>query len=115
MTSTITTPEADSPPADARDALAERLLAGAIAGGEVLSVYLGVELGLYDALAEGPSTATDVASRAGIAERYAREWLEQQAAAGLLTTDAADADADRRLYRLEPAHAEVLTDQDSPY
>jgi len=55
---------------------------------ELLSVYLGARLGLYDDLADaGPATATALAHRAGVAARYAREWLEQQTAAGFLTVD----------------------------
>ena len=39
-------------------------------------------------------TAPELAKEAGILPRYAREWLEQQAAAGILTVD--DASAERR-------------------
>src|SRR5262249_20715293 len=52
---------------------------------DLLSVYLGDELGLYRALQEkGPLTSTELAEAAGIHERYAREWLEQQAASELV-------------------------------
>ena len=47
--------------------------------GELLEVYLGDRLGLYEHLTGEPMTASDLASRGGIAERYAREWLEGQA------------------------------------
>jgi hypothetical protein len=41
---------------------------------ETLSVWLGLRLGLYDALDRaGPSTAVELASSAGIDPRYARE------------------------------------------
>lgn len=115
MTSTVSTDAATSSAADAREALGERLVADTIATAEMYSVYLGIELGLYTALKEhGPATAAELASRTGIHERYAREWLEQQAVAGVITSDT-EADADRRRYSIETAHAEVLTDQDSPY
>ena len=32
-------------------------------------------------------TSQELASRAGIAERYAREWLEQQTTAGIIASD----------------------------
>ncbi len=71
--------------ASRRDAVVEQLFLGAIGALETLHVYLGDRLGLYDALAEMPdASAASWPTRAGIAERYAREWLEQQAAAGLL-------------------------------
>jgi len=53
-----------------------------------------------------------LAGRAGIGERYAREWLEHQAVAGLLTvTDAGDPAG--RTFTLPPGHDEVLLDRDS--
>src|SRR4051794_41976989 len=75
------------------DALVERLFAATIDGLELLSVYLGSELGLYRTLAErGPMTSASLSREAGIAPRYAREWLEQQALARPLDV-AADRDA----------------------
>jgi hypothetical protein len=55
---------------------------------EVLSIYLGDRLGWYRALAEaGPLARGRLAERTGTHERYAREWLEQQAVSGILTVD----------------------------
>ena len=66
-----------------RDAFVERLFASALGTMDVFTVYLGDRLGLYRVLAEhGPLTAGELAERAGINARYAREWLEQQAATG---------------------------------
>ena len=45
-------------------------------------IALGDELGLYKALAAGPLTSTELASRTGTVERYVREWLANQAAGG---------------------------------
>ena len=45
-------------------------------------IALGDELGLYRALAEGPLTSAELASRTGTVERYVREWLANQAAGG---------------------------------
>jgi 2-polyprenyl-3-methyl-5-hydroxy-6-metoxy-1,4-benzoquinol methylase len=53
-------------------------------------------------------TPDELAHRAGIAPRYAREWLEQQAVAGLLEVD----DTETLRCRLAPDHARVLADPD---
>jgi len=82
---------------------------------EILTTYVGVRLGLYETLADaGPLTASQLALKAGIDKRYAREWLEQQAAAGLLVVDDPRKEQDSRAYVLPPSHAEVLTVSDSP-
>ncbi|MFE3450406.1 class I SAM-dependent methyltransferase [Nonomuraea sp. NPDC059194] len=99
---------------DRTDQLAERLFASTLGALELFAVYLGGELGLYRALQEhGPLTAEQLSERAGIAPRYAAEWLEQQAVAGLLDTDP-DVPAQERRYRLDPAYARVLVDADDP-
>ena len=100
---------------DRTDALAERLIGATIGALELFSIYLGAELGLYRALVEqGPLAAPDLADRAGIAPRYAEEWLEQQAVAGLLDVEGPTTAADARRYRLSPDHARVLADSDDP-
>ncbi|MEO8475426.1 MAG: class I SAM-dependent methyltransferase [Actinomycetota bacterium] len=96
------------------EALAERLFGALLGAIDIQTVYLGDRLGLYTALAEGgPTTSTELAARAGIAERYAREWLEQQAVGSILDCDDASADEDQRRYTLPPEYAEVLLDPDS--
>ena len=46
--------------------------------------YLGDKLGLFAALAaHAPSTSADLARRAGLDERYVREWLNAMVAARL--------------------------------
>ena len=48
-------------------------------------VRMGDKLGLYKALNEqGPMTSAELAAKTNVAERYAREWLSQQAASGYL-------------------------------
>ena len=94
---------------DPTDVLAERLFAATLGTLELFSIYLGAELGLYRTLeTRGPSTPAELAERAGIAPRYAREWLEQQAVAGLLDVEDATVSADVRRYALAPEHARVL-------
>ncbi|MGI8976994.1 MAG: SAM-dependent methyltransferase, partial [Thermomicrobiales bacterium] len=62
------------------DDLVERLFAATLGAMDLFSVYLGDRLGYYRALAEGgAATSAELAQRTGTAERYAREWLEQQA------------------------------------
>jgi len=100
---------------DRADALAERLFGATVGALELFSVYLGAELGLYRALeGAGSLTSGELADRAGIAERYAREWLEQQAVAGLIDVDDVTADAAKRRYALPAAHARVLAAADDP-
>jgi hypothetical protein len=97
-----------------RDELVERLFGSALGALDLLCVYLGDRLGMYRALADsGPSTSTELASVAAVNERYAREWLEQQAMAGILEAqDPSASDAERR-YAVPAGHDEVLVDGDS--
>jgi SAM-dependent methyltransferase len=101
-------------PEQARDALVERMFQAALGAFDLMGVYLGDRLGLYRAMAgAGPLNASDLGERAGVAERYAREWLEQQAMAGIVTVeDEATADEERR-YQLPTGHVEALTDETS--
>jgi 2-polyprenyl-3-methyl-5-hydroxy-6-metoxy-1,4-benzoquinol methylase len=93
-----------------RDAFAERLFQSALGYFDMLSIRLGQRLGLYEVLAEGSVTSQELASRAGIAERYAREWLEQQTTAQIIV---GDTDRDPVTFTLPAGHAEVLLDGDS--
>jgi SAM-dependent methyltransferase len=100
--------------AAARDALAERLFGAALGAYELMTVHLGDRLRLYRALREqGEATPGELAAATGTHERYVREWLEQQAVAGILEVDDAGAATDERRYRLPPGHAEVLIDRES--
>ena len=98
---------------DAGEALVERLFEATIGTLELFSVHLGWRLGLYGALRQEACSPSELADRAGIDERYAREWLEQQAAAGFLLVEAGDGSADGRRYSLPAAHAEVLAEPES--
>ncbi|MFI6507088.1 class I SAM-dependent methyltransferase [Streptosporangium sp. NPDC050855] len=86
----------------------ERMFASALGTIEILSMHIGDRLGWYRALADhGPATPAELAARTGCAERYAREWLEQQACSTVLTV------RDDGRFALPPAAAEVLTDTTS--
>ncbi|MGH9023283.1 MAG: class I SAM-dependent methyltransferase [Acidimicrobiia bacterium] len=96
-----------------RDALAGRLFSACIGALDLVHVYVGDRLGLYRVLAERPPcSSAELASAAGIHERYAREWLEHQAVAGIITVDAADSGESRR-FSMSAGHAEVLLDEES--
>jgi SAM-dependent methyltransferase len=93
---------------------AEQLFERYLGAMETLEVYIGDRLGLYDTLAEhGPLSSAELAGRTGTHERYAREWLEAQAAGGILAVDDAEAAPEERRFSLPAGHAEVLVDRDS--
>ncbi|MEV6605592.1 class I SAM-dependent methyltransferase [Kutzneria sp. NPDC051319] len=88
--------------------LSARVFQNAVGALELYTMYLGERLGYYRALADGgPLTSAELASRTGTAERYAREWLEHHAAAGLLDM------AEPGRYLLPEEHIPVLADSSS--
>ncbi len=89
-----------------------RLFESLLGALEVVTVHLGVRLGLYAALVT-PRTAAGLAADTGIDERYSREWLEQQAIAGLVSV-IEPGDADDRVYGLNAEQAASLADPESP-
>ena len=96
-------------------ALAARLFRAMLATQESFAAYLGVKLGLYQALHDqGPATSRQLAGRAGLSLRYVREWLEQQAAAGMIAVDEPARAWQTRVYRLPPGHERVLTASADP-
>jgi SAM-dependent methyltransferase len=71
---------------------------------------IGDRLGLFkDLQANGPATSQELAERAGVDERYAREWLRGLAAAGYLEYDRA---SDR--FSLPPEHGMVFAQEGGP-
>lgn len=79
----MTTPRPLDP--DALKAYAKRLFGHLEGAMTSAMVYLGDHLGLYRALAgAGALDAPALAARTGLHERWLREWLQQQGAAGLL-------------------------------
>lgn len=99
----------------AEEALTSRLLQSTVQALELFGIYLGKELGLYEALAPGRSLSpAELAARTGIAPRYAREWLEQQAVSGLLVAEQPGAAPEERRYRLPAEHVNVLVTEDHP-
>jgi 2-polyprenyl-3-methyl-5-hydroxy-6-metoxy-1,4-benzoquinol methylase len=91
------------------------LLEAAVGTLEVFAIHLGRKLGLYGALdAAGSLTESELARTAGISERYAREWLEQQAVAGYVTVTVDAADPAERAYGLTEEQKAVLVRAEDP-
>ena len=86
-------------------------MVGYMTGGALcFAMRLGDELGLYRALAgAGPLTADALADATGCNRRLVREWLDGQAAGGLIGYDP-EADA----YELSAEAAAALADDGSP-
>jgi SAM-dependent methyltransferase len=72
-------------------------------------IHLGDRLGLYRALADGePTTSAALAAKTGLHERWLREWLCQQGAAGVLEYRG------EGRFALSAEGAAVLAHEDSP-
>ena len=90
--------------------LIERALGDVAAAYSGVLVSIGHHLGLYRAMRDaGPMSPAELARRSGSTERYLREWLNAQAAAGYVTYHAASG-----TYELTPEQAFVFADEDSP-
>jgi SAM-dependent methyltransferase len=75
-----------------------------------LLIDVGDKLGLYKAMdGAGPLTSQELADKTGVAERYVREWLANQAASGYVTYDAAT-----ERFTLPPEQAFALANEGSP-
>jgi SAM-dependent methyltransferase len=72
-------------------------------------VVIGEKLGLYKALAAGPMSSAELATKTGTDERYVREWLASQAAGGYITYD----DKNKK-FGLTAEQAFTLANEDSP-
>ena len=88
-----------------------RSIGGAVTAAQL---YVGDKLGLYASLkflceTAYAATPEDLAFHAHIDERWAREWLAQQAAAGFVKLLPGTGDA-RLRFRLKRAYADVLAD-----
>jgi hypothetical protein len=97
--------------------LVERIFGSSIGFLEILSIYVGDRLGFYRTLADNAAgaTASELADTTGTHERYAREWLEQQAVAAILEVESAHTEPEERRYLLPEGHDEVLLERDSLY
>ena len=83
-------------------------------GGKLVGIYtgavltklidIGYQVGLFDAAKAGPATSKELADRAGLKERYVREWLGAMASGGIFSYEPAT-----RTYTLPEEHATLLT------
>lgn len=89
---------------DKSDTFGERMLD--LVTGNVLTmlIAIGHRTGLFDATAEGPANAVDLAVRAGLDERYVREWLGAMVTGAILSYDATTG-----RYSLPDEHRPFLT------
>ncbi|MDF2555169.1 MAG: class SAM-dependent methyltransferase, partial [Microbacterium sp.] len=128
MSTTTITETAAASGTDATAEFADRLMGATLGWFDIMAIHLGSQLGWYAELSRSDGlTASELATRTSCDARYAREWLEQQAASGVLLVDEAvaptsstgegaysgSASADARRFRLAPGVAEVLLDRGS--
>ncbi len=87
------------------EAFAGRMLRALNDGALCLMASIGHRTGLFDAMrGQAPMTSPEIALRAGLDERYVREWLGAMVTAGVV-----DVDPQSARYHLPPEHAAFLT------
>jgi hypothetical protein len=92
------------------EAFVHKVLGDTSATLTTILAVLGDRLGLFkDLAAHGPATSDELASRMGMNERYAREWLGGMASAGYLEYEPAT-----RRFTLPPEHAPALAQEGGP-
>lgn len=92
------------------DAFGGRFLQTLNQGALTLLLSLGHRSGLFDTMATlPPSTSTDIATAAGLSERYVREWLGGVLVAGVVQHDPAAG-----TWHLPAEHAALLTRAAAP-
>jgi 2-polyprenyl-3-methyl-5-hydroxy-6-metoxy-1,4-benzoquinol methylase len=82
--------------------------------GKILNIYtgsvltklidIGYQTGLFEASRSGPATSKELSERAGLQERYVREWL-----GAMVTSDIYRYDVELERYSLPEEHAVLLT------
>ena len=102
---TAATISAATPDAAKADAFAARLMDTLNAGALCLMASIGHRTGLFDAMRDAPPlTSAALAERAGLHERYVREWLGAMVTGGVVEVDPATT-----TFTLPPEHAAWLT------
>ena len=92
------------------NALVGRMISDVGAAFSSILVAVGDRLGLWKAMADGePLTSAELAAKTDTSERYVREWLNAQAAAGYVSYDAATG-----RFALSSEGAFTLADESSP-
>lgn len=86
-------------------AFADRMMGALNDAALCLMASIGHRTGLFDAMRDQPPrTSSDIATRAGLNERYVREWLGAMVTSGVVVVDAQSV-----RYQLPPEHAAYLT------
>ncbi|MDJ0821986.1 MAG: methyltransferase [Paracoccaceae bacterium] len=88
-------------------AFSTRIWQSCLATQELLCIYIGLKLGLYDTLSQQALTAEELATQLQLDQRYLSEWLAQQVTAGILVSD------EQNRCFLPDAHAEALARSDT--
>jgi ubiquinone/menaquinone biosynthesis C-methylase UbiE len=97
-------PHTDFEPAKA-EAFAGRFLTALNDAALCLMVSIGHRTGLFDIMSKSPAkTSEEIAARAGLSERYVREWLGAMATGGVVEIDPAT-----NRFSLPPEHGAYLT------
>jgi len=87
------------------EAFGERMLGALNDAALILLTSLGQRTALFDTMAElPPSTSAQIADRAGLQERYVREWL-----GGMVVSGVVEYDPGEGTYHLPVEHAAALT------
>jgi 2-polyprenyl-3-methyl-5-hydroxy-6-metoxy-1,4-benzoquinol methylase len=87
------------------DAFGQKLMGMVNGAAVMLMTSIGHRTGLFDAMGDGVAyTSTELAEKAGLSERYVREWLGAVATGGLVEFDAIT-----NRYTLPAEHAAMLT------
>jgi 2-polyprenyl-3-methyl-5-hydroxy-6-metoxy-1,4-benzoquinol methylase len=87
------------------EAFAGQLLHSFNQGGINLMISVGHRTGLFDVLKDlPPASSQEISHKAGLQERYVREWLHAMVSGNIIHFDPED-----RTYKLPPEHAAFLT------
>jgi len=92
------------------DRFEDRFVDALNGGALCLMTSIGHRTGLFDAIADmPPATCADIAKKAGLNERYVREWLGAMVTGGFVAHD-----GEQKIYWLPQEHAECLTRAATP-
>lgn len=107
MTTETVTDTATTVDSARAEEFAQRLFGTYTAGMLTYMIDIGNRTGLFDAAAAGPATSAELAERAGLQERYVREWLGALTTGGIFSYDPLT-----RTYTLPAEHAACLSGDD---
>jgi 2-polyprenyl-3-methyl-5-hydroxy-6-metoxy-1,4-benzoquinol methylase len=91
------------------DAFVGKVLGDTVGTGVTILAMLGDRLELFKKLASGPATSAELAARANVNERYAREWLMGMTCAGYIEYEPSGG-----RFTLPEEHVAVLAQESGP-